>query len=103
MDIHLITRHLDRRPSLLEHAQRRAAFALSRFGDLVREVELRVCDVNGPRGGPGIACLARLRLVRGGDIVAESAACSPEAGIAQSLERLAGRLRRQLARRQDHR
>jgi len=103
MRIHLSAPHLPRGAQLLELARRRAGFALDRFGDLVREVEIRLRDVNGPRGGPGIACLTRLRLTHGGDVVAESSACSPEAGIALAMSRLATRLRRQVSRRQDHR
>lgn len=103
MRIHLTAPHLPRGTQLLELARRRAGFALARFGDLVGDVEVRLRDVNGPRGGPGIACLTRLRLTTGGDVVAESSACTPEAGIALALERLAARLRRLVSRRQDHR
>jgi hypothetical protein len=103
MRIHLTAPHIPRGEQLLELARRRAGFALDRFGDLVRDVEIRLRDVNGPRGGPGIACLTRLRLTTGGGVVAESSACTPEVGIALALERLAGRLRRQVSRRQDHR
>lgn len=103
MDIHLTAPRIPRVAQLVELARRRAGFTLARFGDLVRDVEIRLRDVNGPRGGPGIACLTRLRLTRGGEVVAESSACSPEEGIALALERLASRLRRQVSRRQDHR
>ena len=103
MHIHLTAPHLPRGTQLLELARRRAGFALARFDDLVRDVEIGLRDVNGPRGGPGIACLTRLRLTTGGSVVAESAACTPEAGIVLALERLAGQLRRLVSRRRDHR
>ncbi len=102
MDIHLITRHLDRTPILVEYAQRRAAFAFARFDAAVRDLDIRISDVNGPRGGNGIACLARLRLVTGGDILVEGTAHSPEQGITVIISRLAHRLRRIASRRQDH-
>jgi putative sigma-54 modulation protein len=102
MDIHLITRHLDRTQTLVEHAQRRAAFAFDRFGAVVRGLDIRVSDVNGPRGGTGIACLARLRLVTGDDVLVEGTATSPEEGISVTISRLANRLRRIASRRQDH-
>ncbi len=102
MDINLNLRHLDRTTALTELAQRRSAYAFARFGDLVRDIDLRLSDVNGPRGGCGIACLARLRLVGGGDMLVESKAVSPELGIVQAITRLAGRLRRQLSRRKGH-
>jgi hypothetical protein len=103
MNIDLSTRHLPDRPRLLEFTQRRAAFAFARFGGQVRAVAIRLDDVNGPRGGMGISCLARLRLAQGGELLVESAASSPEQGIASVLTRLAGRLRRLASFRQDHR
>lgn len=102
MDINLITRHLDRSEALIALAQRRAGFAFSRFGALVRGVDIRLSDVNGPRGGQGIACLARLRLANGGDVLVESSAISSEDGITQAISRLANRLRRLVSRHHDH-
>ncbi len=102
MIINLITRHFDPSVDLVELARRRAGFAFARFGDLVRAIDIRLSDVNGPRGGLGISCLARVQLARGRVLVAESAATSPEAGISQVVDRLAGQLRR-LASRQQHR
>jgi len=103
MDIHLTARHLPHRSDLSGFAQRRAAFAFARFGSLVQRVEIRLSGVNGPRGGNGTACLARLPLARGGDLLVEGSASSPEDGIAGAMSRLAGRLRRLVSRRQDHR
>lgn len=103
MNIELSIRHLPQRPSLLDFAQRRAAFAFARFGGQVRGISIRLDDVNGPRGGMGISCLARLRLARGGELLVEGAADSPEQGIASVLARLAGRLRRLASFRHDHR
>lgn len=102
MNIRLITRHLDRTPILVEHAQRRAAVAFARFGAAVSDLDIRISDVNGPRGGTGIACLARLRLVTGGNVLVEGTANSPEEGISVTVSRLANRLRRIASRRQDH-
>jgi putative sigma-54 modulation protein len=103
MHIHITAPNLPSGTQLVELARRRAGFALDRFSELVRDVEIRLRDVNGPRGGPGIACLTRLRLTTGGHVVAESAACTPEESLALALERLGSRLRRLVSRRQDHR
>ena len=102
MDIHLVTRHLDRTLNLVDYAQRRAALAFARFGAVVGGLDIRLSDVNGPRGGTGIACLARLHLVNGGEILVEGTANSPEEGIAVTISRLVNRLRRIASRRQDH-
>lgn len=103
MDIRLITRHLECSQALVDLAHRRAGYAFSRFGDMVHGLEIRLSDVNGPRGGLGIACLARLRLVDGGDVLVEASAISPEDGIAQTIARLSERLRRVVSRRHGHR
>ncbi len=103
MDLKLITRHLDRRQSLIDLAERRASFAFDRFSTLVRGIEIRLSDVNGPRGGQGISCLARVRLAHGGEVMVETASSSPEDGIEQSITRLTNRIRRLVSRQRDHR
>ena len=95
MNIRLITRQIERTQDIVEHAQRRAA--------LVQDIDIRMSDINGPRGGTGIACLARLRLVSGGGVVVESVGVSPEDSITITMSRLANRLRRLASRHQDHR
>lgn len=102
MDIRLITRHLDRTPTLVELAQRRAAFAFARFGAAIRDLDILISDINGPRGGTGIACLARLCLVTGDNVLVKGTAHSPEEGISVIISRLANRLRRIASRHKDH-
>jgi hypothetical protein len=101
MDIRIITRHLERTQELVDLATRRAGFAFARFDALVRGLEIRLHDTNGPRGGQGIACLARVHLVNGGSVLVEDAASSPEEGISRSIARLSGRMRRMTSRRHD--
>jgi hypothetical protein len=103
MNISLITRHLDRSQTLIDLATRRAGYAFARFADLVDRIEIRLADINGPRGGSDVACLARLHLVRGGGLLVEGVAASPEAGVTKAVERLACRFRRLVARHHHHR
>jgi putative sigma-54 modulation protein len=103
MHIRLITRHLDRTHQLVDFVHQRAGSALSRFRANVRQVDIRLSDVNGPRGGAGIACLAKVSLTNGNQVLVESSSTSPEHGIREALERLTHRLRRLFGRRQDHR
>jgi putative sigma-54 modulation protein len=42
--------------ALREHVERQAVFHLSRFGHDVEVVEVRVRDINGPRGGDDMEC-----------------------------------------------
>lgn len=45
-----------------EHIERRVQFALSRFGDRVVRVRVRLADINGPRGGDDKSCSIEIRL-----------------------------------------
>lgn len=47
--------------TLREHAERRILFALSRFAGRLREVRVRLADVNGPRGGVDRRCTVEVR------------------------------------------
>lgn len=102
MNINLVARHIPRTQALVDLAHRRATFAFDRFTAVVRDIDIRVSDVNGPRGGTGIACFACLRLQTGGDVHAWSSAVTPEEGITLTISRLALRLRRLNARRQTY-
>jgi len=96
MDIHITTHHLDRTQALIESVKRRAFYAFSRFADVIDRLDLRITDVNGPRGGMGIACLARVHLGRGGSLEVEQFDFSAEAGASRAIERLSSRVRRHL-------
>ncbi len=96
MDITLTTRHLDRSAALLDLVRRRAAYALGRFADAVRSVEVRLTDSNGPRGGVDVDCLLMAHLVPSGRLVVAGRASSAEAGVCRGLDRLAHSLRRHL-------
>ncbi len=102
MQVRLITRHFNRSQLLVAHVQARVAQALSRFQQNVRDVEIRISDINGPRGGTDIACLAHVRFVRGGNVIVESVASSAESGIAQLVNRLAQKVRRTFNRRKNY-
>lgn len=44
------------------HVERRLGFALGRFADVVRDVEVTLSDINGPKGGHDKLCRIRVRL-----------------------------------------
>ena len=45
-----------------QRIQRRLGFALGRFGDVIRRIDVRVSDANGPRGGEDKLCRIRVQL-----------------------------------------
>ena len=86
----------DQKPSedVAWRARRAVAFALDRFEDRIREVVLRIADVNGPRGGRDQRCTLALAVAGGGSIVLEDQDESAE----RCVHRLARRAARVLSR-----
>jgi putative sigma-54 modulation protein len=60
--------------ALRDHIERRLRFALDRFARRVRQVRVKVGDLNGPRGGIDKCCKLAISLDRSSTIVVESQA-----------------------------
>ncbi len=91
-------------PEALElrtHALRQLHFHLSRFSDAIDEVELRVSDVNGPKGGLDKRCQIILRLKRAGTVTLTVSGGDAGAAIGQAAEGTARMVARELARARD--
>src|SRR5450631_3277016 len=58
--------------ALRDHIERRLRFALDRFARRVRQVRVKVGDLNGPRGGIDKCCKLAISLDRSSTIVVES-------------------------------
>lgn len=84
--------------ALREHALHRLSFALRRFRHLVRQVTIRLVDVNGPRGGVDSRCSITVTLLDGGLLFAQATAAWPFAAITQTVKRLSQSLRRHASR-----
>lgn len=79
--------------------RRLAAFALGRFATRINELSLRISDVNGPRGGVGFSCLARVRMSRPAiEVVATAEADDPILGAARALDKARNRVARSVER-----
>jgi putative sigma-54 modulation protein len=87
--------------ALRRHAERRLRFTLSRNEGRIRRIEMRLSDVNGPRGGQDKRC--QVRMVLGGmpELVIEDTETDLYAAINRAVSRagrnLARRLKRRLA------
>jgi ribosomal subunit interface protein len=66
---------------LRDHIERRLRFALDRFANRVRQVRVKVGDLNGPRGGIDKCCKLAISLDRPSTIVLESHASNVYAAI----------------------
>ena len=72
-------------PAGKEHARRKLAASLSKFGYRVNRVELTVQDNNGPKGGVDMECQVLVKLNGLGEIYASIKAETISAAIAKAI------------------
>jgi ribosomal subunit interface protein len=97
MDVHVRGLHLPIPDPLTDHARHRLQLAVGRFEPRIRSVEVRLSDVNGPRGGVDKACQIEITLRHGGRVHAHAV----DERVSDAIDRAAHRAARQLARRAD--
>lgn len=98
MRLELRARHLPADPRLHELCDRHLLYALGRFEDQVRRVQLWMEDVNGPRGGRDLRCCLRVCLRRGGALTVESVDARPEVAVGEVFDRARSALLRTIQR-----
>ena len=84
---------------LRKHAERRLQFATDRFDRNIRNVNVRLADTNGPRGGIDKLCRVTATLRSGLVLYAEDRSQN----FFESINRATRRLRTQLAKHQEKR
>jgi ribosomal subunit interface protein len=94
MNISIQCRGFSLTEALDNHVQQRLGFALARAGNRLRRVDVRLSDINGPRGGVDKRCLIEARL-SGKTIVVEEV----QADLYAAIDRAAGRIGRTVLRR----
>lgn len=85
--------------ALKEHIQRRLQFAMSRFSTRVREVVVRLADVNGDRGGVGHHCRISVHLSPTGTVMIEDIDTAPLVAVDRAADRAGRTVARELRRR----
>ncbi len=95
--------HMRLNDSVRETISRRMGFALSRFGERIRSTEVRVADINGPRGGVDKRCTVAVHLGGAGSVVVEERDHNPHAAVARAFERVGRAVARLLERRREGR
>lgn len=83
---------------LRRHVERRLLFALSRFGERVKDVTVRLADLNGPRGGIDKRCRMLAQLAPRGAIRVVKTDGDLQAAIDRCAERLGRSVVRELGR-----
>jgi putative sigma-54 modulation protein len=89
--------------ALLQHVERRLRGALKRFATRVREVKVRVADVNGRRGGIDKRCRVVVRLAPFGHVAVEDVDRNLYAAIARAVDRTGRRVGRKVERLRERR
>ncbi len=72
---------------LRELTERRVRFVLRRLGWLVPQAEVKMTDVNGPRGGIDKRCQVELRTAGAGSVVVTSVASDWRTALDEALAR----------------
>ncbi|HYN01865.1 MAG TPA: HPF/RaiA family ribosome-associated protein [Vicinamibacteria bacterium] len=85
--------------AIREHVERRLLFAVGRFSGRLEEVNVRLGDANGPRGGTDKTCRVVAGVGGAGQVVVEDA----DADLYVAVDRATSRLGRAVARAVDRR
>lgn len=95
MRIDIQARDFSLTDALRGHVRRRLGFALSSADEHIQRVMVRLCDINGPRGGADKRCRIQVLLDRLPDVVIEDT----ESDLYTAIDRAAGRASRTVGRR----
>jgi len=98
--MNLVIRGVDLEPTdaIRNHIERRLSFALSRFSGRLRDVEVRLRDENGPRGGVDKVCRVKATLHGLSTLVVEAVGSDLYAAIDSAADRAGRALGRALRR-----
>ena len=99
MNISIRGRHLGMSDALKAYAARRLAFSIGSFGSRVSGVDIRVADVNGPRGGVDKTCVITTVLQPVGTLVARGRHSNAYSAIDRAADRTRTLLVRHVQRR----
>lgn len=102
MELNLRALHLPVPQPLEEHVRSRLDFALGHFSGQIRRVDVRLADLNGPRGGVDKRCRVSVALQHGGELVAESTDERLASAVDQAAHRMARRLAKHFDRAHAH-
>lgn len=95
MEVSVRGRHVDMSEPFRMYAGRRVQFAVGAFERRIDHADVRIEDINGPRGGIDKSCAVTVTLKGGGSVRARSASGDAYAAV----DLAAGRIRSALARR----
>ncbi|MDP3482877.1 MAG: ribosome-associated translation inhibitor RaiA [Sulfuricella sp.] len=102
MQIHIQSQSFTLTDALREHAEHRLRFGLSHASDHIRRVEVRLSDINGPRGGADKRCSIVVALESLPDVVIEDIENDLYVAIDRAADRASRSVARCLERKREH-
>lgn len=102
MQIHIQSQGFTLTDALREHAEHRLRFGLTHASDHIRRVEMRLSDINGPRGGADKRCGIVVALENLPDVVIEDIENDLYVAIDRAADRASRSVARCLKRKREH-
>jgi len=96
MRIDIQARHIKVTRSLLRVVRRHLAFAFNRFQDRIQSVQVRLSDINGPKGGVDKECRIQVTIPKGREIIVKGQSKRLDLAISTTATRSARALAKQL-------
>jgi ribosomal subunit interface protein len=103
MELSIRSQGLDLSDALRSYAERRLRLSLDGFATQVNGIEVRLADINGPRGGVDKTCAITVRLRECGVVFARAAGESAYATVNRAAARIRTAVVRTLSRRHANR
>lgn len=98
MQIQIQARHFSLTEALKSHVRKRIEYALKAGTDQIQRIQVRLSDINGPRGGVDKRCLIQVSLTRHTEIIIADTHSDLYAAIGQATGRLSKTLSRRIKR-----
>jgi putative sigma-54 modulation protein len=88
--IHITMNHIEPEMAaqLRDYAERRLAFAVRRFQRRIRNVRVRLVDLNGPKRGIDARCSVAAELTDGRQLFVEATTGKPFSSVTEAVSRL---------------
>jgi ribosomal subunit interface protein len=102
MQIDIQARNFPLTDALRSHVQRRLGFALSSRDDHILRIQVRLSDINGPRGGADKRCHIQVTISQLADVVIEDTELDIYTAIDRAADRASRTLDRRLSRHRDN-
>ena len=100
MQIDIQTRQFSLTDALRDHAERRLRFALTCCDDHIKQVVMRLSDINGPRGGADKRCHLQVVLTGLPDVVVKDTEADLYVAIDRATDRAGRTVVRKIERQQ---